>query len=113
MSIDEYQVYYANVLLELGISLDLPPAEKVERLLAVDTATVPVFIIPVVTMALCDNKVLISGGIPTYPEYNEFKVPTWCPRVMIGGYEIFDRLQEMDLVKDFAGLGCRAVYLEE
>lgn len=89
MSIDEYQVCYEKMLIELGIPLELPAAERVERFLAVDTvkvtaAMVHVFIISVVTMALCDDEVLIPGPMPTYSQYNSFECPDWCPRIMLG-----------------------------
>lgn len=56
MSVDEYQIYYEKMLVELSISIELSPSERAEKLLAVDTTTVtaamiPVFIIPVITMA--------------------------------------------------------------
>lgn len=62
MTIDEYQILYEKMLLELGISLDLTPAERVQKFLEVDTADVtaamvPVFITPVITMGLCDDEV--------------------------------------------------------
>lgn len=89
MSIDEYQICYENMLVELGISLELPPAQRVQKLLEVDTAAVtaamvPVFVIPVITMALCDDKVLIPKGIPAAADYQSFEIPKWCPRVMMG-----------------------------
>ncbi|KAF2808119.1 alpha/beta-hydrolase [Mytilinidion resinicola] len=113
MSIDEYQICYENMLLELGISLDLPPAERVMQLLAVSTANVtaamvPVFITPVITMGLCDDKVLIPGGIPTYAQYDEFKIPEWCPRIMLGDCineciiwnKAWDNLSPISMAKD-------------
>ncbi|KAF8855622.1 alpha/beta-hydrolase [Acephala macrosclerotiorum] len=89
-SIDEYQVVYENILRELGISLDLSSSERIKKLLRIDEkkkltdAMAPTFIVPVVTMALCDDKILIPGGIQTSAEYNQFKVPEWCPRIMLG-----------------------------
>lgn len=89
MSIEEYQLVYEKMLVELGIPLDLSPRERVEKLLAVDATTVtaamvPVFITPVITMALCDDQVLIPGPMPTYEQYTEFRVPEWCPNIMMG-----------------------------
>lgn len=89
LSVDEYQVIYEKMLLELGISLDLPVEKRVEKLLSVDTSKLtaamsPVFIVPVVTMALCDDGVLIPGSMPTDEEFTNFKVPDWCPRIMMG-----------------------------
>jgi carboxylesterase type B len=89
MSIDEYQVCYENMLVELGISLDLPPSERVRKLVEVDTADVtaamvPVFVTSVITMALCDDKVMIPDGIPTFAEHGSLKIPDWCPRIMLG-----------------------------
>jgi carboxylesterase type B len=88
-SVDEYQICYENMLVKLGISLDLSPFDRVKRLLEFDTekvtaAMVPVFIVPVITMGLCDDSVLIPGGIPTSAQYEEFEIPEWCPNVMMG-----------------------------
>ncbi|KAL4876813.1 Alpha/Beta hydrolase protein [Aspergillus karnatakaensis] len=88
-SIDEYQACYERILLELNISLDLPPTERITRLLQVDTdsltaAMIPTFIVPVITMALCDDGVLINGPMPTYDMYPSFTPPAWCKRLMIG-----------------------------
>ncbi|CZR56851.1 uncharacterized protein PAC_06740 [Phialocephala subalpina] len=88
-SIDEYQILYENILTELGIGLNLSAEERVKRLLEVDetkltAAMVPAFIVPVVTMALCDDKVLVPEGIQTPSEYNQFRIPEWCPRIMLG-----------------------------
>lgn len=41
---------------------------------------VPVFVVPVITMALCDDSVLIPVGVPSYGDYEQFKIPKWCPR---------------------------------
>jgi carboxylesterase type B len=89
MSIDEYQICYEKMLVALGISLDLAPAERIQKFLAVDTekmtaAMVPVFITPVITMALCDDEVLIPGPIPTLDQYEQFTIPEWCPNIMMG-----------------------------
>jgi hypothetical protein len=35
-------------------------------------------------MGLCDDEVLMPGGMPIYSEYNQFKIPKWCPRIMFG-----------------------------
>ncbi|RDW57295.1 carboxylic ester hydrolase-29 [Coleophoma crateriformis] len=89
MSIDEYQICYEKMLVELGIPLDLAPAERVKQFLAVDTtrltaAMVPVYITPVITMALCDDEVLIPRPMPTMNQYQEFSIPKWCPNIMMG-----------------------------
>lgn len=91
MSIDEYQVVYEKMLLELGIPLDISPSERIAKLLEVDTARVtaamvPVFLIPVITMALCDDKVLVPDTpLPTSANFEKnFKIPKWCPEIMMG-----------------------------
>lgn len=86
---DQYQICYEKMLVGLGISLDMCPKDRGERLLAVDTSTVaaamvPVFVTSVITMALCDDGVLIPGSIPSAQQYNKFKVPSWCPEIMMG-----------------------------
>lgn len=63
MSIDEYQILYEKMLVELKIPLDLSIEDRVKRLVEVESekltaAMVPVFITPVITMALCDDKVV-------------------------------------------------------
>ncbi|TVY92626.1 Para-nitrobenzyl esterase [Lachnellula willkommii] len=49
----------------------------------VTAAMVPTFVIPVVTMSLCDDGVLIPGPMPTAGEYEQFSIPKWCPNVMM------------------------------
>ncbi|KAI4596300.1 hypothetical protein KJ359_005429 [Pestalotiopsis sp. 9143b] len=89
MTVDEYQVVYEKTLKVLGISEDLPPAARLEQLLATDearlTATMPeVFMTPVVTLALCDDSVLHPGPMPRWNDFGDFEVPAWCQRIMIG-----------------------------
>ncbi|TVY46502.1 Para-nitrobenzyl esterase [Lachnellula occidentalis] len=89
MSIDEYQICYEKMLLALGISLDLTPTERMKQFIAADVekvtaAMVPTFVIPVITMSLCDDGVLIPGPMPTAGEYEQFSIPQWCPNVMMG-----------------------------
>ena len=91
MSIDEYQTIYEKMLSELKIPVDLPSAERMSRILQVDTdsitaAMVPVFPVPVVTMALCDDQVLIPNtALPKSINYEtNFKIPAWCPEIMVG-----------------------------
>ncbi|KAL2866133.1 Alpha/Beta hydrolase protein [Aspergillus lucknowensis] len=88
-SVDEYQGIYERMLVELGIPLDAAPADRIEGILAVDTerltaAMVPVFIVPVITMALCDDGVLVEGSMPGYEMYHSFTPPDWCRRLMLG-----------------------------
>ncbi|KPM42995.1 hypothetical protein AK830_g3511 [Neonectria ditissima] len=89
LSVDEYQVVYEKMLLNLGIPLDLPPTERMQRILAVDTARltaamVPTFITPVVTAPLCDDGVLVGTPLQAGPSFGKFEVPEWCPRIMMG-----------------------------
>ncbi|KAK7420229.1 hypothetical protein QQX98_002884 [Neonectria punicea] len=89
LSVDEYQVVYEKMLLNLGIPLDLPPMERVQRILAVDTtrltaAMVPTFITAVVTSPLCDDGVFVGAPLPSGASFGKLEVPEWCPRIMIG-----------------------------
>lgn len=45
---------------------------------------IPAFIVPIITMSLCDDGVLVSGPMPSYSLYDSFKAPEWCKRIMIG-----------------------------
>lgn len=79
MSVDQCQICYEKMLIELDLSLDLSLKGHVERLLAVDTSTVTATIVPVfliITIALCDDGVLIPGSILSAQQCNEFKVPS-------------------------------------
>lgn len=89
MSIAEYQVCYEKVLQALDIPLDLSPTERIQQLLQVEeskltAAMVPAFIVPVITMSLCDDGFLVSGPMPSYSLYDSFQPPEWCKRIMIG-----------------------------
>ena len=89
-SIDEYQVIYDKILQQLGIPLDAPPKYRVERLLSapqdkLTQAMVPVFVVPLVTMPLCDDGDLIPGRMPRLPEIDGKRLATdWCKRIMLG-----------------------------
>ncbi|KAL3458260.1 Alpha/Beta hydrolase protein [Aspergillus heterothallicus] len=88
-SVDEYQGAFERMLIELGIPLVLSSAERMQRILDVDSerltaAMVPAFIVPVITMSLCDDGVLIEGPMPSYEMYDNFEAPEWCPRIMMG-----------------------------
>ena len=88
MSVDEYQICYEKMLTEIGMPLELSPGKRVEKLLAINTtrvatSMVPVFVTPVITMALCDG-VLIHSSIPSAQQCHEFKIPSWCPEIMMG-----------------------------
>ena len=85
----DYQVIYEKMLHSLVIPLDLSPQNRLQRLLDVSeekltAAMVQVFMVPVVTMALCRDGVLISEDIPSSSDFTSFKVPSWCPQVMVG-----------------------------
>lgn len=89
LSVDEYQVVYERLLLVLGIPLEIPAEERVRRLLGIETqkltaAMVPTFITPVVTTPLCDDGVLLPGGMPRGLDCKDFHVPDWCPRIVMG-----------------------------
>ncbi|KAH8901120.1 alpha/beta-hydrolase [Thozetella sp. PMI_491] len=89
LSVDQYQAIYEKMLRELNIPLDLPPEQRLQMLVDADaarvtTAMASVYLVPVVTVALCDDGVLVPGGMPSYADYTEFKVPSWCPRIMMG-----------------------------
>jgi carboxylesterase type B len=89
-SVDEYQTIYENMLTHLGISLDAAPEDRVKNLLSVPAeeltkAMIPAFIIPVISMPVCDDKVIISQGMSKFSEDpSTFQAPEWCPRIMIG-----------------------------
>jgi len=85
----DYQVVYEKMLNALDVSPDLSPQDRLQHLLEVPeeeltAAMVPVFIVPVITMALCRDGVLIPGNPLLSADISSFKVPTWCPRVMVG-----------------------------
>ncbi|CAM1507322.1 Fc.00g069630.m01.CDS01 [Cosmosporella sp. VM-42] len=85
---EQYQVVFEKMLVELGISLELSPVERAEALAnapeeAVTKAMTPVFGIPVVTMALCDDGVLLPD-MTTAADLLNFKLPEFVDRVMIG-----------------------------
>lgn len=85
----EYQVVYDKMLQTLNISSDLPPTERLQRLLDTSdedltAAMVPVFITPVITLALCDDGVLLPSPMPSWSDFTSVNLPSWCPRVMIG-----------------------------
>lgn len=89
MTVDEYQSIYDKTLKVLGIENCLPREEKLTRLLNTDTSSITasmvnVFMTPVITLAPCDDHVLIRGPMPTYSGFRNFIVPTWCQEVMIG-----------------------------
>ncbi|CAJ2503303.1 Uu.00g106970.m01.CDS01 [Anthostomella pinea] len=89
MSESEYQVLYEKMLQTLGCPMELSPQDRLTYLLNVSeedliAAMVPVFIAPVITMALCDDGVLIPGKMPSWSDFNSVKAPSWCPRVMVG-----------------------------
>lgn len=89
MSEHEYQVIYNKMLQELKIPATLSPQERLARLLAaseddLNTAMVPVFMAPVITMALCDDGVLLPGKMPSWSDFGTVKIPDWCPQVMVG-----------------------------
>ncbi|KAH7024355.1 Alpha/Beta hydrolase protein [Microdochium trichocladiopsis] len=85
---EEYQIVFEKMLVECGVSLDKDPIERVEALAAVPEAQltkamVPVFGIPVITMALCDDGVLLPSEF-LRANYKSFHVPKFVKRVMIG-----------------------------
>lgn len=89
MSEHEYQVIYNKMLEELKIPATLAPQERFVRLLAaseddLNSAMIPVFMAPVITMALCDDGVLLPGKMPSWSDFGTVKIPDWCPRVMVG-----------------------------
>ncbi|KAI1342745.1 alpha/beta-hydrolase [Xylariaceae sp. FL0016] len=89
MSVDEYQAVYDKTLKALGISSSLCAEERFTRLLdsestALVTGMVDVFMTPVITLALCNDHVLIPRSMPTYSDFNEFSLPEWCHDVVIG-----------------------------
>lgn len=89
MSLDEHQMVYERLLSQLGIPLALEPAERFSRLLKVSepdltAAMVPVFVVPVITMPLCDDGFFLPGGMPSARDFRTLKPTSWCPRVMLG-----------------------------
>ena len=47
MSIDEYQIIYEKMLVELVVSLHLSPKERIEKFLSIDTVSVTAAMVPV------------------------------------------------------------------
>lgn len=90
MTVDEYQVLYDKCLDVVGISKDLPPRERLQKLIDCDEAEIvkampQVCMIPVVSLGPCDDYFLIGNQrMPRYADYKDFKIPDWCERVMIG-----------------------------
>ena len=89
-SVDEYQVIYDKILQQLGIPLDMAAKDRVDRLLStpqdkLTQAMVPVFVVPLVTMALCDDGHFIRGRIPRLPEVDGKCLATvWRKRIVLG-----------------------------
>ncbi|CAH0050690.1 unnamed protein product [Clonostachys solani] len=89
MTVEQYQGIYDKMLTELDISTELPPRERLQRLIEMDedkvtAAMVPVCVIPVITFSPCDDNVLIGQPMPKYSDYSSFKAPSWCQRIVIG-----------------------------
>ena len=88
MTPQQYQIVFEKLLRELGISLELGSIERVQALAAVSEekltqAMVPVFGIPVITMALCDDGVLLPD-MARQADYRNFSRPDFAKRLMIG-----------------------------
>ena len=90
-SVDEYQIVYEKILQQLAIPLDMDPKDRVQRLLSVDQdaltmSMVPVFVVPVVTMPLCDDGDLLPCRMPRLPDIDgrHHLSTDWCKRIMIG-----------------------------
>lgn len=89
LSVEKYQVIYEKILSILKIPSELPPRDRLQRLIEVNedeltAAMIPVSVIPVITFALCDDEYLIKRAMPKYSEYATFEPPAWCTRIMIG-----------------------------
>ncbi|CAI6097295.1 unnamed protein product [Clonostachys chloroleuca] len=89
MTVQQYQVIYDQMLIELDISTQLPPRERLQRLIEMDedkltAAMVPVCVIPVIAFSPCDDNVLIGQPMPKYSDYSSFEAPSWCQRIIIG-----------------------------
>ncbi|CAK7202865.1 hypothetical protein SEUCBS139899_005592 [Sporothrix eucalyptigena] len=90
LSVSEWQILFEKMLKATGVSPEASTSERVEKLAAVPvdqlmSAMQSVFIIPVVTMPLCDDGVLVDGPMPTYDDYTKpFVAPSWCSRLMMG-----------------------------
>ncbi|CAK7236589.1 hypothetical protein SCUCBS95973_009658 [Sporothrix curviconia] len=100
LSVSEWQALFDKMLAATGVSVErggdgegsvsVSSCQKVEALAAVPVdvlvaAMQSVFVIPVVTMPLCDDGVLVTGPMPTYDDYTQpFAAPAWCPRLMMG-----------------------------
>ncbi|RMJ06783.1 hypothetical protein BHE90_015287 [Fusarium euwallaceae] len=124
LSVEEYQGIYDKLLSTLEIPKDLPPRERLQRLLDVDedkltAAMVPVCVIPVITFSPCDDGYLIGQPMPKYSDYKNFKPPSWCTRIMIGdvanecviwnkSFRSMDAPTLVDRIKSFLGSGPKA-----
>ncbi|KAL2004679.1 hypothetical protein VTN00DRAFT_3207 [Thermoascus crustaceus] len=89
MSAEQYQAIYDKLLDVLEIPKDLPPRERLRRLVDIEeekltVAMIPVCITPVITFSLCDDHYLIGGPMPKHSDYSKFKAPSWCQRILIG-----------------------------
>ncbi|KAJ3550115.1 hypothetical protein NM208_g163 [Fusarium decemcellulare] len=89
LSAEQYQGIYEKLLSVLQIPADLPPRERLQRLIDIDenkltAAMIPVSVIPVITFSPCDDGYLIKQPMPKYSDYANFKPPSWCERIMIG-----------------------------
>lgn len=89
MTVSQYQVLYDKILSILEIPVDLPPRERLQRLIEADEskltmAMIPACVIPVITFSPCDDGYLIGQPMPKYNDYANFKPPSWCTRIMIG-----------------------------
>lgn len=88
MNPGQYQVVFEKIIRQVGISLDLDPEERVKALAkvpedALTKAMIPVFEIPVITMALCDDGVLLPK-INQQSTYENFEIPPFVKRLAIG-----------------------------
>ncbi|KAI8722865.1 Carboxylic ester hydrolase [Fusarium sp. LHS14.1] len=124
LSVEEYQGIYDKLLSALDIPIDLPPRERLQRLIDVDedkltAAMVPVCVIPVITFSPCDDGYLIGQPMPKYSDYANFKPPSWCTRIMIGdvanecviwnkSFRSMDAPTLVDKIKHFVGSESKA-----
>lgn len=84
----QYHVVFEKMLGQLGLSLESTPVQRAEAIASVPEkalteAMMPVFGIPVVTMALCDDGVLLPEMAKAASLF-DFQVPEFVDRVMIG-----------------------------
>jgi hypothetical protein len=89
LSVEQYQVIYDKLLAYLEIPEHYSPKERFQMFLEVEetkltAAMVPVCITPVITFSPCDDHFLIKEAMPDYSSYSDYKIPSWCPRVMMG-----------------------------